>query len=282
MTGGFGDVAFGCNDKNSALGADDVDRRAVEGAERFAGDDVVHRADGRAAARDVEDPIHGAEEGIDVVRDEEDRRSGGGLDAPDAFDEAHLVAGVEAGEGFVEDEEARSAEQGLGEGDALLFAAGEDRKRSVGIPGGTGQFDCVGDFVAGGPVLPRDPPAVAARDGRDERAGAERGAFEAGAALGHVADGGVGPAAGGLTVNRDPPRAERRESEQTAHEGGFAGAVGSKYADEFAGVDAGVDAVQDVASPQAHPGLFDGEGSGQLPSPRAASTSLSSASIQST
>ena len=99
---------------------------------------------GRGADRQVEDDPPFAEDndaigerdGLgDVVGDED---GGEAMLAPDAVEQAmHLGAGqrIERPERLVEEKDAGTAHQGAGERDALLLAAGEDRRPIVGALG---------------------------------------------------------------------------------------------------------------------------------------------------
>ena len=74
------------------------------------------------AAVDDEDLV-GGEDGGEAVSDGEGGATGG-EPSEGVLDEA-FGAGVEGGRGFVEDQDAWVFEDGAGDGDALLFAAGE-------------------------------------------------------------------------------------------------------------------------------------------------------------
>lgn len=151
---------------------------------------------------------------------------------------------VEAAGGFVGEQQAGGVDQGAGQGDALLFAAGQLARCAVlltgqaqlveqlaaggtGLPGGPagqqgGEFDVVGDGEVGDQVeeLEDDPDVVAAQ---------------------------FGPAR--LAVAVDLPSVEPEgaavgavQAAEEVEESGFAGSRGAGDGDEFAAFDGQVDA----------------------------------------
>ena len=89
---GLRNVPFGGNDKNSTFRSNDVNFSSVKFAERLAGNNVRSSANRRSASRDIQNAVHHADQRIDVMRDEQDRRAGRGFDIGDAFDHPCLVS----------------------------------------------------------------------------------------------------------------------------------------------------------------------------------------------
>src|SRR5206468_12232301 len=112
------------DDEPAVGGVEDLDRRAVEAAERLARDHLFGRALDRAAAREVDDTVEVADDRIDVVRNEEHGDPLLCADAADECGDGGLVGQVEAVERFVEQQKLRPADERLGEQAPLLLAAG--------------------------------------------------------------------------------------------------------------------------------------------------------------
>src|SRR5262249_39618770 len=134
-----------------------------------------------------------------------------GADPADAF-------GVEAVDGFVEDEGGGVAEQCGGDAEALAHAEGEAAGAFAGDVGEADGVDDVVDAAAG--------DAVGLGEGEEVfvggAAGVDCSGFEQGADFGH----GCGEVSVVAAVDRDVAFGGPVESEDHAHGGGFAGAVG--------------------------------------------------------
>src|SRR5664280_370714 len=123
MMPGFGHVPLAGNDEDPSFGANNVDCRAVEFAQRGAGNHLVCRADRGPAAGDIDDAIQHADQRIDVVRDKQNGCAGCGLDVRYALDHRRLAPGIETDQRFVQNEQTRLVQEGLSQFDALLFPA---------------------------------------------------------------------------------------------------------------------------------------------------------------
>src|SRR4051812_3996435 len=86
------DLAVRGDDEDPLLDADDVDRPAVKAREHVAAHDFLNRAERGAAAAEIEDAVHRAEERVQLVRGEEDGDAERLLHAPHQLDDGALVA----------------------------------------------------------------------------------------------------------------------------------------------------------------------------------------------
>src|SRR5260370_1007540 len=97
-----------------------LDRRVVEPAQLFGGDDLGRLADGESAMRDVEHAIDDRQQGVDVVRDEQHGEPVRPRQLRDQLGNDDLVAQVEAGQRLVEEQHLPLAGERLGQEQPLL------------------------------------------------------------------------------------------------------------------------------------------------------------------
>src|SRR3954447_12115825 len=113
------------DDESPVGGAQHLDRRRVEPAQRLTGDDLVGCSLDRAAGGEVDEAVEVAEDRVDVVDDEQDANLLLPADALDESGNRSLIGKVEAVERLVEHQQARPPDERPGEEQALLLAAGE-------------------------------------------------------------------------------------------------------------------------------------------------------------
>src|SRR2546430_13440580 len=142
------------DDEPAVGGMEDLDRCAVEAAERLARDLLFGSALDRAAAGEVDDAVEVADDRVDVVRDEQHGDLLLFADAAHERGDRGLVRQVEAVERLVEQQQPRPPDQRLGDQQALLLAAGELADRPAGIKWGARQAHPPPDR---GPRLPSTP-----------------------------------------------------------------------------------------------------------------------------
>src|SRR5207247_4940926 len=133
------------DDEPAVGGMKDLDRRAVETAERSARDHLFRRALDRAAAGEVDDAVEVADDRVDVVRDEQHGDLLLLADAAHERGDRGLVGEVEAVERLVEQQQPRPPDERLRDQQALLLAAGELADWPAGISGGADELDHLRD-----------------------------------------------------------------------------------------------------------------------------------------
>src|SRR5436189_1509606 len=121
------------DDEPAVGGAQHLDRRAVEAAERGARDHLGGAAFDGAAAGDVDDAVEVAEDRVDVVGDEQHRDLLLSADPSYERRDRGLVGQVEAVERLVEQQQLRSTDECLRDQQPLLLAARELADRPARI-----------------------------------------------------------------------------------------------------------------------------------------------------
>lgn len=233
------------------MDANDVDMRAIQGAQHLGADDLGGGAGGGAAAGEIDDAVHACQQRIHVVRRNQHRDFLRGGEVAEDRNYVGDGADVEVGQRFVEQEQAGAADEGVGDEHALGLAAGEGAEALLGIGGGADGGEHGVDLRRALAVGEREAEPVAVEAEGHEVAGAEREVGVEGEFLRDVADAaGGGDAAGGFFL----------EAEDGADEGGFAGAVGADEAADFAGAEGKGDVVEDGAVAEGDGKALDGEG----------------------
>ena len=205
------------------------------------------------AVEQVEGAGEHREQGVEVVGDDEHGHLALGPDGLEQLDDLALVAHVEVGEGLVEQEQVGLRDEGLGDGDALLLAAGEGRHALVGEGEGPDRLEGVLDASPVVGAGPADAPPAAGEAEADEVAGPHRVADGGGVVLGHVADAGVASVRG-LAQHRHRPGRHREQAEHDLQQGGLARAVGPDHHDERPAGDGEVAVLPDRAAASGHRG----------------------------
>ena len=126
------DVDVAGHDEIAVPDPHDLDLRAVEARQHRAGHDLLDRADHRAAAAQIEHPVDGVDERVELVGAEQDRDLEVVADAPGDLDHALLVGGIERDQRLVEQKKARAAEQRLAEQHPLPLAPRQFADRAAG------------------------------------------------------------------------------------------------------------------------------------------------------
>src|SRR5579864_4522263 len=215
-------------------GAKNVDRHAVQRAQRLGGDDVFRRALHRGSARDVDDAVEVADDRVDVVRDEQHCDVLLATDVADERGNACLVRQVEAVERLVEQQQLRTPRERLRDEQSLLLAAGELADRLARVRRGADERDHLVDALRGGAAArPRDrqSPTRAVEAEPHEVDAADARALVEAPPLRQIADavvrGARRSAEHGCAAGR-----ERLEAEDRADERRLAGAVRPEHGDE--------------------------------------------------
>src|SRR5271170_7004060 len=107
------DVDVAGHDKIAVLDVDDLDVRPIEAREHRSGDDVLDGADHRRTPAEIEHPVDGVDQRIELVGAEQDRDLEVVADASGDFDHALLMRRIERDQRLVEHHEARLADEGL-------------------------------------------------------------------------------------------------------------------------------------------------------------------------
>jgi hypothetical protein len=184
---------------------------------------------------------------LGVVGDEDE---GGALLAVHGEEEVEdvlAVGGVEVAGGFVGHEDGRGEHEGAGEGDALLFAAGE---LDGVVVASFGEADAIEEFagalggLAGGAAeFGGEQDVFFGGEGGDELVALENepelAAAQAGEAVFRQAD-------DLFAVEEDAAGGGVIESGEEAEEGAFAAAGGAHDGDELAGRDVEIEAAEDI------------------------------------
>ena len=205
-----------------------------------------------ATAVDDGDVVAEVLDEVELVAGEEDGGASGGLFADD-FAEGLDADRVEAGEWFVEDEQVGFVGDGDDELDALLVAVRELLEAGTGAVGEAEAVEPVVGSLGGlGSV-------ATVEAGEVDDLVADAHAWVEAALFWHVAEAAVFVVGDGLGVPAGGAGIEVDESEDAAHGGGFAGAVGSEEADHAAGAGAEVAALEgdDIAEALVEVGEFE-------------------------
>ena len=221
--------------RGGALGGEHLDEsRELGGADQHGGprpgaDEVVQRCIGQhGAATEDDDVVGGLRHLAHEVAGEQDGAPLGG-DVPDELTHPPHALGVEAVDGFVEDQGVRVAQERGGDAESLPHTEREAARTLVGDGGDAGQLDDLVDAAAADPVGRRhDPQVVAGRAAGVHGLGVEKDA--------DFAERG-GEAVVGLAVDGHVARSRTVESDDHAHRGRFAGAVGAEEAGDAPGGD---------------------------------------------
>src|SRR5450755_4275893 len=156
-----GQLRLRANYEDAIEGMDDLDGGVVEPAECLRIDHLVGRADRAVAVGNIDHAIGGAQERIDIVRDEHDGDVTRAADLRDERDDLLLVRDIQVCQWLIEQEEAGIGQQGLGHQEALLLAAGELAHGRVGKGAGihlgehlVDQFVALATRPARSPAMP--------------------------------------------------------------------------------------------------------------------------------
>src|SRR5437764_13941453 len=118
------DCALTRDDHDTSIHAQDVDRHAVQAGEHVPADDLVHAAERGMTLSQIEHPIHGAEQRVQLVRGKENGNALLLLDTLDERDGRLLKAWIETHHRLVEKQQLRPTEDRLGKEQALQLATG--------------------------------------------------------------------------------------------------------------------------------------------------------------
>src|SRR5256714_13152366 len=133
-----GGVGLTDDDEPAVGGTEDLDRRAVEAAERLARDHLFGSALDRAAAGEVDDAVEVADDRVDVVRDEQHGDPLLFADAAHERGDRGLVGQVEAVERLVGTQKPPPPGPRLRHSPAVLLARGGADGPPAGDTGGSG------------------------------------------------------------------------------------------------------------------------------------------------
>src|SRR5439155_16448151 len=243
------------DDEPAVGGMEDLDRRAVEAAERLARDHLFGSALDRAAAGEVDDAVEVADDRVDVVRDEQHGDLLLFADAAHECGDRGLVRQVEAVERLVEQQQLRPPDQRLGDQQALLLAAGEFPDRPAGIGGGADELDHLRDAGRVSPATRAtrewDPPAGPVQSELDEVDAADPRPAVKAVPLGQVADPALGDA-GLPPQDRRRSGGQRQETEDRLDQRRLAGPVRPQHGDEGRLSDRQRDVAPDRTATEAH------------------------------
>ena len=126
------DVDAARHDEIAVLDVDDLDLRPIEARQHRTGHDLVDRADHRRPAAEIEHPIDGVDQRVELVGAEQDRDFEVIANAPGDFDDAPLMRRIERDQRLVEHQQARLADERLAEQHELALAARQFADRAAG------------------------------------------------------------------------------------------------------------------------------------------------------
>src|SRR5439155_18646206 len=215
-----------------------LDRRVVEAAQALSGDDLLRLSNREPAVRDVEDAVHDRQQGVDVVRDEQDREAISLGEGCDQFGNHVLVSEVEAGKRLIQQEHLRLPGQRLGQQEPLLLTTRETADRAVGIGSGLHLGNGTVDPLAGIDKTPTDrhaPPAAINAEVHEVTTANGQVGIDI-AALGDVADRRI-PATWMAPQDEKAARGRRQQAEEQAKQCRLATSIRPQYRDEFAAID---------------------------------------------
>ncbi len=190
---------------------------AVQGGHALGGQDLVGRAHRPAAVDHEQHLVDQPQDGVDVVRHEQDRAARATLPASDDIGDLLLVVQVQAGQRLVAEQELRVPDQGLRDPQALLLATRQAADRRIGVRrcgyGPDRRVDATAHRGVGQP----HPPAIPVHAELHEIAAANGQVGVEALVLGHVADARIA-ASGGMAQDLDLARAKRRETQDHPQE----------------------------------------------------------------
>src|SRR2546421_8813254 len=248
------------HDEPAVGGVQDLDRCAVEAAERLARDHLFGRALDRATAGQIDDAVEVADDRIDVVRDEQHGDPLVFADATHEGGDRGLVGQVEAVERLVEQQEIRSADERLRDQEPLLLAAGELADRLPRISSSADELDHLGDTgcvsLATWAAREWNTPAGSVQSELNHVDAADPGAGVEAVSLRQVAD----PApqvAGRPTQPRRRSDGQRQQPEDRLDQRRLTGTVRPEDRDEVGLGDAYRDIAPDHPAAEAHRGAVE-------------------------
>src|SRR5581483_10820386 len=121
------------DDEAAVGGTQHLDRRAVQAGQCLSRDDLLRSSAGRAAGRDVYDPVEVGQDRVHVVRHHDHRDVRLAADAVDQCRDRGLIRQVERVQRLVQQQQPRAAHEGLRDEQPLLFTAGERADRAMRI-----------------------------------------------------------------------------------------------------------------------------------------------------
>src|SRR5277367_956783 len=230
------DVDVPGHDEIAILDVDDLDIRPIEARQHRSSDDLFDGADHRCSPAEIEHPVDGVDQGIELVSAEQDRDLEVVADASGDFDHVLLMRRIERDQRPVEHHEARLADEGLAQQHELALAAGQFADRAAGEVAGPHFVERPVDLAPRRPVETDETEPAADRCRGDDVPAPDPEARHRQAGLRHVADKGVA-ARRRATEHRDGPRSDGNEAERSAHQRRLAGPVRAQHADKFAVLD---------------------------------------------
>lgn len=212
--------------------ADDIDLCAVQLRQSRGAHHLVRRPDPVPAPCQIEHAVHQAQDGVDLVRDEDDGGAGAAAPLFHQAGEGALVVQVEGEQGFVAEQDPRVGGERLRDADALLLAAGEPSEGNVRVGRRTDRIQQVVHPAADRAAGEWQPPAVAVESEAHQVAGAQQRVCGLERLLGHISD---VPAATAWGVPEDGERAlaELLPAEQHPQQAGLARSVRSHHGEEL-------------------------------------------------